>query len=63
MSSGKPDYSTPSDVSVESVISKYIEAIGGKDKISEVNAVSMLAEAEVQGMKLQMVSIQSKPNN
>ena len=62
VSSGKPDYSTPSDVSVESVISKYIEAIGGKDKISEVNAVSMLAEAEVQGMKLQMVSIQSKPN-
>ena len=60
--SGKPDYSTPSDVSVESVISKYLEAIGGKDKVNEVNAVSMLAEAEVQGMKLQMVSIQSKPN-
>lgn len=60
--SEKPDYSTPSDVSVESVISKYLEAIGGKDKVNEVNAVSMLAEAEVQGMKLQMVSIQSKPN-
>ena len=39
-----------------------MEAIGGKDKVNEVNAVSMLAEAEVQGMKLQMVSIQSKPN-
>ena len=60
--SGKPDYSTPSDVTVESVTSKYLEAIGGKDKVNEVNAVSMLAEAEVQGMKLQMVSIQSKPN-
>tara|TARA_B100001778_G_scaffold319461_1_gene308959 strand:- start:2061 stop:4121 length:2061 start_codon:yes stop_codon:yes gene_type:complete len=58
----KPDYSTPSDISVESVINKYLEAIGGKDKVNEVNAVSMLAEAEVQGMKLQMVSIQSKPN-
>ena len=58
----KPDYSTPSDVSVESVINKYLEAIGGKDKLNEINAVSTLAEAEVQGMKLQMVSIQAKPN-
>tara|TARA_Y100000746_G_scaffold82998_1_gene70161 strand:+ start:1202 stop:3262 length:2061 start_codon:yes stop_codon:yes gene_type:complete len=58
----KPDYSTPSDISVESVINKYLEAIGGKDKVNEVNAVSTLAEAEVQGMKLQMVSIQAKPN-
>ena len=44
------------------VINKYLEAIGGKDKVNEVNAVSTLAEAEVQGMKLQMVSIQAKPN-
>ena len=58
----KPDYSTTSDISVESVINKYLEAIGGKDKVNEVNAVSTLAEAEVQGMKLQMVSIQAKPN-
>ena len=58
----KPDYSSPSDVSVESVINKYLEAIGGKDKLNEINAVSTLAEAEVQGMKLQMVSIQAKPN-
>jgi len=60
--SEKPDFSTPSDVTVESVINKYLEAIGGKDKLNEINAVSTLAEAEVQGMKLQMVSIQAKPN-
>ena len=58
----KPDFSTPTGITKESVINSYIDAIGGRDKISEVNAVSMLAEAEVQGMKLQMVSIQSKPN-
>ena len=60
--SDKPDFSTPTGISVESVLNKYIDAIGGVDKVEEVNAVSMLAEAEVQGMKLQMVSIQAKPN-
>ena len=60
--SDKPDFSTPTGISVESVLNKYIDAIGGIDKVKEVNAVSMLAEAEVQGMKLQMVSIQANPN-
>ena len=58
----KPDFSTPSGITVESVLNNYLDAIGGIDKVAEVNAVSMLAEAEVQGMKLQMVNIQAKPN-
>ncbi len=58
----KPDFSTPSGVTVESVLNNYLNAIGGVDKVAEINAVSMLAEAEVQGMKLQMVNIQAKPN-
>ncbi len=62
ISSDKPDFSTPTGITVESVLNKYIDAIGGIDKVEEVNAISMLAEAEVQGMKLQMVSIQAKPN-
>ena len=61
-SSSKPDFSTPTGVTVESVLNNYLDAIGGMEKVAEVNAVSMLAEAEVQGMKLQMVSIQAKPN-
>ena len=61
-SSSKPDFSTPTGVTVESVLNNYLDAIGGMGKVAEVNAVSMLAEAEVQGMKLQMVSIQAKPN-
>ncbi len=58
----KPDFSTPSGITVESVLNNYLDAIGGKEKVAKVNAVSMLAEAEVQGMKLQMVNIQAKPN-
>ena len=58
----KPDFSTPSGITVESVLNNYLYAIGGIDKVAEINAVSTLAEAEVQGMKLQMVNIQAKPN-
>ena len=58
----KPDYSAPVGITAESVLNKYIEAIGGIDNVASVNAISVLAEAEVQGMKLQMVSIQASPN-
>ncbi len=58
----KPDFSTPTGITKESVINSYIDAIGGMDKIKDINTVSVLYEAELQGMKLQMVNIQSKPN-
>ena len=62
-STTKPDFSTPTGITKETVINKYLDAIGGLDKIKEINAVSMLAEAEIQpGMKLQMVAIKSEPN-
>ena len=62
-SSSKPDFSTPTGITKETVLNKYLDAIGGLDKIKEINAVSMLAEAEIQpGMKLQMVAIKSEPN-
>ena len=58
----KPDFSTPSGITVESVLNNYLNAIGGIDKVAEINAISTLAEAEVQGMKLQMIDIKAKPN-
>ena len=58
----KPDYSTPPGLTPQKVLMDYLNAIGGKENVESLNAVSMLAEAEVQGMKLQMVSIQAKPN-
>ena len=58
----RPDYSTPDGLTSQKVLLDYLDAIGGKENVESLNAISMLAEAEVQGMKLQMVSIQAKPN-
>ena len=59
----KPDFSTPIGITKETVIKNYIDAIGGMEKIKEINSISMLAEAEIQpGMKIQMVGIKAEPN-
>ena len=52
----KQDYnaSIPADVTANTVLNKYIEAIGGKEKLEAVTSYSLLAEAEVQGMKLNL---------
>ncbi|MDO6471168.1 insulinase family protein [Maribacter sp. 1_MG-2023] len=51
-----PDYDAalPTDVSAKSILEKYITAIGGKDKLESVNTLSMMAAAEMQGMKLDL---------
>ena len=52
----KPNYEAaiPEGVTAQSVIDNYIKAIGGKDKLNSVTMYAMLAEAEVQGMKLNL---------
>ncbi|MHA7829621.1 MAG: M16 family metallopeptidase [Flagellimonas sp.] len=52
----KPDYNAavPEGVDATSVLEKYIEAIGGKSKLEGVDSYSMMAEAEMQGMKLEL---------
>ncbi|MDO6515820.1 M16 family metallopeptidase [Zobellia uliginosa] len=52
----KPDYSAnvPSDVSATTVLTKYIEAIGGKERLEGVKSYFLLAEAEMQGTKLNL---------
>lgn len=52
----KPDYDTaiPEDITAKDVLNNYIEAIGGKEKLMGVESYSMLAEAEMQGMKLNL---------
>ncbi len=54
--SKKPDYeaSVPDGLTAQNVLEKYIEAVGGKDKLMGVESYSMIAEAEMQGMKLNM---------
>ncbi len=52
----KPDYnaSPPADVTAQTVLNNYIKAIGGKEKLAGVKSYFLLAEAEMQGMKLNL---------
>lgn len=52
----KPNYSAevPEGIDATAVLEKYIEAIGGKSKLDGVDSYSMVAEAEMQGMKLEL---------
>ncbi|MDC6385160.1 insulinase family protein [Flagellimonas taeanensis] len=52
----KPNYTAemPEGVTADTVLEKYIEAIGGKSKLEGVESYSMVAEAEMQGMKLEL---------
>jgi predicted Zn-dependent peptidase len=51
-----PNYETsiPEGVTANAVIEKYIEAIGGKDKLVSVTSYSMMAAAEMQGTILDL---------
>ncbi|MBT8302783.1 MAG: insulinase family protein, partial [Maribacter sp.] len=52
----KPNYeaTVAEGMTANSVLEKYIEAIGGKAKLMGVESYSLLAEAEMQGMKLDL---------
>ncbi|SDQ09085.1 M16 family metallopeptidase [Flagellimonas zhangzhouensis] len=52
----KPDYNAavPEGMDANAVLEKYIEAIGGESKLEGVDSYSMMAEAEMQGMKLEL---------
>jgi predicted Zn-dependent peptidase len=44
----------PQGIGVSDVLNKYIEAIGGMEKLKEVESYAMTAEAEMQGMALNL---------
>ena len=52
----KPDYSAaiPEGLTAASVVENYITAIGGKETLVKVESYSMVAAAEMQGMKLEL---------
>jgi predicted Zn-dependent peptidase len=52
----KPEYNAvvPEGMTANSVLERYIEAIGGKSKLEGVESYAMVAEAEMQGMKLEL---------
>ena len=53
----KPNYdaAVPEGITAEDVLQKYIEAIGGKDKLEGVQSYAMTAEASMQGQILELV--------
>lgn len=52
----KPNYdaAVPEGVTANSILQKYVEAIGGEAKLNSVESYAMLAEAEMQGMTLEL---------
>jgi predicted Zn-dependent peptidase len=52
----KPEYGAeiPEGIDANTILENYIEAIGGKAKLEGVDAYAMMAEAEMQGMKLEL---------
>ena len=60
----KPNYESniPEGVTAATVLSDYIKAIGGEAKLQQVSSMIMKADAEVQGMKLNMEIKKSDKN-
>ncbi len=52
----KPDYSAkiPEGITADDVIHKYLNALGGKEKLEGVQSYALMAEAEMQGTKLNL---------
>lgn len=53
---------TPSNLTGMDVISKYVEAIGGKEKLMKVNDVTTKMGMSMQGMNIEIISKQKAPN-
>ena len=59
---GKPDYSIDSSITAETVVKNYIDAIGGKEKLSKVSSIETKANSNIQGTVLEMYSIKNNQN-
>ncbi len=52
----------PAGVTAQTVISNYINAIGGEKNIAKIKDISMVMNATIQGMGIEMKSYQKAPN-
>ena len=52
----------PKGVTATTVVDKYIDAIGGKDKLMAVKSIVMTSAAKVQGMNISLVAKTAAPN-
>lgn len=52
---------TDASITAEGVVAKYLEAIGGKEKLEAVNTIKTVSEAEIQGMTITIEQLVDKP--
>ena len=52
----------PAGITASSVVDKYFDAIGGKNKVAAVKSVKISSEAKVQGMLLNLIQKSAAPN-
>ena len=52
----------PAGVTATTVVDKYFEAIGGKDKVAAIKTVMSVSNAKVQGIELTLTSKAAAPN-
>ena len=52
----------PNDVTATSVLSDYLNAIGGKAKLNDIKTIIMVMNAEIQGVTIESVLYHSVPN-
>ena len=58
----RPNYSIDSSITIEDVINNYIDAIGGKEKLSDITSIEMKATTNIQGTVLEMYSVKNNQN-
>ncbi|BFP41537.1 hypothetical protein FGF1_23820 [Flavobacteriaceae bacterium GF1] len=60
----KPDYNAviPEGIDATAVLEKYIQVIGGREKLEAITSFSMIAEATLQGQTLELVMKKSDNN-
>jgi hypothetical protein len=59
---GDPIKRFEADIKPEEIIGKYLEEIGGVDKLKSVNSIRIKSEAQFQGMSLQVESSKIAPD-
>jgi len=61
---GKPveKMDVPADITAGQVIEKYIEAIGGKEKVNQIHDINMKSGVTLQGMSIEINLRQKAPN-
>lgn len=52
----------PEGITAQKVIDKYVEAIGGKEKLQSINDITMNASTVMNGMEIKQTTYQKAPN-